>query len=79
MRPVHVTVGDEGIDAQIDVSELMGSELHLHLAANGQDVVAVIPTANIDPMAYARHTAVKFGFDAKLVHLFDADSEKNLI
>ena len=57
----------------------MGSELHLHLAANGQDVVAVIPTANIDPMAYARHTAVKFGFDAKLVHLFDADSEKNLI
>ena len=49
------------------------------VAANGQDVVAVIPTANIDPMAYARHTAVKFGFDAKLVHLFDADSEKNLI
>jgi len=41
--------------------------------------VAVIPTANIDPMAYARHTAVKFGFDAKLVHLFDSDSEKNLI
>jgi len=79
VRPVHVTVGDEGIDAQIDVSELMGSELHLHLAANGQDVVAVIPTANIDPMAYARHTAVKFGFDAKLVHLFDSDSEKNLI
>ena len=79
VRPVHVTVGDKGIDAQIDVSELMGSELHLHLAANGQDVVAVIPTANIDPMAYARHTAVKFGFDAKLVHLFDSDSEKNLI
>ena len=70
---------ESGIPAEVDVSELMGSELHLHLAANGQDVVAVIPTANIDPMAYARHTAVKFGFDAKLVHLFDADSEKNLI
>ena len=79
VRPVHITLGESGIPAEVDVSELMGSELHLHLAANGQDVVAVIPTANIDPGAYARHTAVKFGFDAKLVHLFDADSEKNLI
>ena len=79
VRPVHIALGKSGIPAEVDVSELMGSELHLHLAANGQDVVAVIPTANIDPMAYARHTAVKFGFDAKLVHLFDSDSEKNLI
>ena len=79
VRPVHIALGESGIPAEVDVSELMGSELHLHLAANGQDVVAVIPTANIDPMAYARHTAVKFGFDAKLAHLFDADSEKNLI
>ena len=79
VRPVHITLGESGIPAEVDVSELMGSELHLHLAANGQDVVAVIPTANIDPMAYARHTAVKFWFDAKLVHLFDSDSEKNLI
>ena len=79
VRPVHISLGESGIPAEVDVSELMGSELHLHLAANGQDVVAVIPTANINPGAYARHTAVKFGFDAKLVHLFDADSEKNLI
>ena len=79
VRPVHISLGESGIPAEVDVSELMGSELHLHLAANGQDVVAVIPTANIDPGAYARHTAVKFGFDAKLVHLFDSDSEKNLI
>ena len=74
-----ITLGESGIPAEVDVSELMGSELHLHLAANGQDVVAVIPTANIDPMAYARHTVVKFGFDANLVHLFDASTEKNLI
>ena len=73
VRPEHIAVQKDpsasAIEASIEVSELMGSELHLHLAANGQDVVAVIPTANIDPMAYARHTAVKFGFDAKLVCL----------
>ena len=79
VRPVHVTVGDEGIDAQIDVSELMGSELHLHMTAGGKDVVAVVQTANLDANAYARHTAVKFSFEPRLIHLFDPKTEKNLI
>ena len=79
VRPVHVTLGSEGIGAEVDVSELMGSELHLHLNANGRDVVAVVPTANLDMSAYARHTALKFSFDARLIHLFDPETEKNLI
>ena len=79
VRPVHVSVGGEGIPAEIDVSELMGSELHLHLNAQGDDVVAVVPTANIDANAYPRHTQVSFSFDPKLIHLFDPESEKNLI
>ena len=79
VRPVHVTVGDKGIDAQIDVSELMGSELHLHMTAGGKDVVAVVQTANLDANAYARHTAVKFSFEPRLIHLFDPETEKNLI
>ena len=79
VRPVHVTVGSEGIDAQIDVSELMGSELHLHMTAGGKDVVAVVQTANLDPNAYARHAAVKFSFEPRLIHLFDPETEKNLI
>ena len=79
VRPVHVTVGDEGIDAQIDVSELMGSELHLHMTAGGKDVVAVVQTANLDANAYARHAAVRFSFEPRLIHLFDPETEKNLI
>ena len=70
---------DKGIDAQIDVSELMGSELHLHMTAGGKDVVAVVQTANLDPNAYARHTAVRFSFEPRLIHLFDPKTEKNLI
>ena len=79
VRPVHVTVGDKGIDAQIDVSELMGSELHLHMTAGGKDVVAVVQTANLDPNAYVRHTAVRFSFEPRLIHLFDPETEENLI
>ena len=78
VRPVHILLGD-GIRAEVDVSELMGSELHLHLNAGGQDVVAVVPTANIDTGAYARHSELQFGFDPRLVHLFDPETENNLI
>ena len=79
VRPVHIMLGGEGIGALVDVSELMGSELHLHLDANGKDVVAVVQTANIDPTAFARHTAVQFAFEPRLAHLFDPETEKNLI
>ena len=79
VRPDHIMLCADGVKGKVDVSELMGSELHLHLTADGQDIVAVIPTANIDPGAYARHTAVQFGFDAKLVHLFDPETEENLL
>ena len=56
VRPVHITLGENGIGAEVDVSELMGSELHLHLTADGQDIVAVIPTANIDWRICAPHS-----------------------
>ena len=79
VRPVHITLGGEGVGALVDVSELMGSELHLHLDANGKDVVAVVQTANVDPSAFARHTAVQFAFEPRLAHIFDPETEKNLI
>ena len=41
VRPVHIHLSQDGIDAMVDVSELMGSELHLHVNSNGKDVVIV--------------------------------------
>ena len=79
VRPVHMNLGHSGIAAEIDVSELMGSEMHLHLNAGGKDIVAVVPTANEDFNTFARHTVVNLTFDPRLVHIFDPESEKNLI
>jgi multiple sugar transport system ATP-binding protein len=80
IRPVHLILDDpNGITATIDVSELMGSERHLHMTANGTDVVAVVQTANLDPNAYPRKSQVKFGIEGRLAHLFDPETEKNLI
>jgi multiple sugar transport system ATP-binding protein len=80
VRPVHMVVGDKGLPATIEVSELMGSELHLHLSLEAaQNVVAVVPTANLAADAYARHSSTHISFDPRLIHLFDPATEKNLI
>jgi len=79
VRPVHVSVGGQGIEAKIDVSEMMGSELHLHLNADGTDIVAVVPTANVDTSGMTMKSLIKFDFDPRLIHIFDKETEKNLV
>ena len=81
IRPVNMSLADgEGFDAVIDVSEMMGSELHLHMSIEeGKDVVAVIPTANLDLNKTRSGSAVRFTFDPALMHLFNAETEENLI
>ena len=79
VRPVHVHLADDGIDATVDVSELMGSELHLHVNSNGKDVVIVVPTADIDVAAiHGGHKPVKYSFRPELMHFFRKDTEQNL-
>ena len=79
VRPVHITLGDAGIDAKVDVNEMMGSELHLHMNAGGQDVVAVVPTTELEGKSITNGSSVKFTFQPRLVHLFDKGSEENLL
>ena len=80
VRPVHVTLGDTGIEAKVDVTELMGSELHLHLDSNGKDVVAVVPTTEIDvDKMHGTKASVHYTFKPELMHLFDRTTEKNLL
>ncbi len=79
VRPVHVTLGSAGIAAKVDVSEMMGSELHLHMTAGGQDVVAVVPTTALEGEIITSGSDVRFAFSAKLLHLFDKDTEENLL
>ena len=78
VRPVHIDVGDEGIEAKIDVSEMMGSELHLHMNAQGTDVVAVVQTEEIDLNKVSHHADVRFTFRPENMHLFDPATEENL-
>ena len=79
VRPVHIHLDDSGIDATVDVSELMGSELHLHVNSNGKDVVIVVPTTDIDLDAvHGSRKPVKYSFRPELMHFFSKEDEKNL-
>ncbi len=79
VRPVHVEMAEEGFTGKIEVSEMMGSEVHLHIDMNGDDIVAVIPTANLDLDKVAIGKDFTFSFNPTLLHVFDAKSEENLI
>ena len=79
VRPVHIHLAEQGIDATVDVSELMGSELHLHVNSNGKDVVIVVPTTDIDLNAvHGSHKKVSYMFRPELMHFFRKDTEKNI-
>lgn len=79
VRPVHVEMSNTGFTGKIEVSEMMGSEVHLHVDLNGEDIVAVIPTANLDLDKVSLGKDFTFNFNPSLIHIFDAQTENNLI
>ena len=79
VRPVHIHLADEGIEAKVDVSELMGSELHLHVNSDGKDVVIVVPTTELDiDTVHGGHKTLHYSFQPKLMQIFDKETEENL-
>lgn len=79
VRPAHVSLADKGIEAKVDVTELMGSELHLHLNAGGKDIVVVVPTTDVDVDAlHGSHKDVCITFKPELMHIFNKETEVSL-
>ena len=79
IRPVHLNLTQDGYASTVDVAEMMGSELHLHLNIQDKDVVAVVPIQALDAnFDSRRHQTVHFDFDANLMHLFDKETGVNL-
>ena len=81
VRPEHITLENEGIDSVVDVSELMGSSVHLHVTAMGRDVVVVVSTMNMtgaEVSALTTGAAVKFNFPGHCCHVFNKETGVNL-
>ncbi len=77
VRPEHTMLGDSGIEAKVDVSEMMGSSVHLHVSAAGKDVIIIVPTIDMKGH-YAMGDTVHFAFEGNVAHVFSKDTEKNL-
>ena len=70
-----------GLDGKVDVSEMMGSSVHLHVSALGQDVVMVVSTMNMtgaEVAALANGNPVTFGFAGHVCHVFNKETGINL-
>lgn len=78
VRPEHTLIKDNGIKARIDVSEMMGSSNHLHLNANGTDIISIVPTTESNADAYKMGDNVCFSFDGNNAHVFSKSTEMNL-
>ena len=77
IRPEHTTIVDNGVAAKVDVSEMMGSSVHLHATAEGKDIIIIVPTTD-GSNKYSMGGTVNFSFAGNVAHVFSKESERNL-
>ena len=86
VRPEHIGFAAEGdsgaIEGVLTVSEMMGSEYHLHATTGDRDVVLRVSSMDM-PAEFssgARYgTPIKYVFRTDHMHLFNKETEQNLI
>ena len=77
VRPEHTDLDPNGVAATVDVAEMMGSSVHLHVNANGHDVIIIVPTIDMKNN-YSMGDTLHFGFQGNVAHVFSKETENNL-
>ncbi|MBR0308506.1 MAG: sn-glycerol-3-phosphate ABC transporter ATP-binding protein UgpC [Mogibacterium sp.] len=78
IRPQHVRVGEGDLVGEVEVSEMLGSEVDLHVNCGGDDVVMVLQTIDLETDV---SIGAKVNFTCKpgLIQLFDKETGNNLL
>ena len=87
VRPEHMKLSFDAtpdtIPARLEVNEMMGSELHLHVfTEDGTRWIVRVPTIDLTASQRAslvNGAEVHITFEGKVMHFFDPETEKNLI
>ena len=86
VRPEHITLSQPGphaIPCTIIVNEMMGSELHIHAETeDGAQLVVRVPTLGLHRQERAElvnGAKIHVSFPGEVMHLFDPETERNLI
>ncbi|MDO4973122.1 MAG: sn-glycerol-3-phosphate ABC transporter ATP-binding protein UgpC [Eubacteriales bacterium] len=77
VRPEHTNISETGVAAKVDVAEMMGSSVHLHLSAEGKDVIVIVPTIDLKD-SFKQGDTVHFSFNGNVAHVFSKETDKNL-
>ena len=77
VRPEHTNISETGVAAKVDVAEMMGSSVHLHLSAEGKDVIVIVPTIDLKD-SFKQGDTVHFSFNGNVAHVFSKENDKNL-
>ena len=80
VRPEHITL-DKGLSGKVEVSEMMGSSVHLHVNSLGQDVVMVVSTMNMtgaEVAALSNGSTINYTFAGHVCHVFNKETGINL-
>ena len=83
VRPEHMVLAEQGAKAlrgTVEVSEMMGSAVHLHMKAYDDEVIIIVPTfkENGEPNSAAIGDEVAFLFGGNTAHVFDPETGMNL-
>jgi multiple sugar transport system ATP-binding protein len=84
VRPEHITLtgdADKMVQGVVDVTEMMGSAVHVHATACGKDTIIIVQTMDLaadqkDMLNIGAAMAFTFGGD--VAHVFDPETGKNL-
>ena len=77
VRPEHIILCENGIKSKVDVSEMMGSSVHLHVTAEDKDVIVIVPTTG-GSIAYPMGSELNLTFNGNVAHVFNKETGKNL-
>ena len=86
IRPDHIVLCEpnapQAISATVDVTELMGSTIHMHVNIQGKDAIVILPTIDLSTeqkTGFSYGSQINITFGGNVVHLFSKETEKNLI
>ena len=83
IRPEQIILTDKdeatAFQGVIEVTELMGSTVHVHVRTEDGSFVLIVPATEIAKRDLVIGNDIWFKFEDNAVHLFDKETEKNLI
>lgn len=86
IRPDHIVLCPDGeksgIAATVDVTELMGSTIHMHVNIAGKDAIVILPTIDLSTeqkTSFGYGSKIHVTFGGNVVHMFNKETEKSLL